>query len=66
LFPAEYEPVIREFIELYRMINQIMVFTGYIHSFDDSVVRVDLNHPMAGKLLKFDTEIVWNSSCKCA
>jgi FKBP-type peptidyl-prolyl cis-trans isomerase SlyD len=57
LFPAEYEPVIGNSLNL-QDDQSDQVFTGYIHSFDDSVVRVDLNHPMAGKLLKFDTEIV--------
>jgi FKBP-type peptidyl-prolyl cis-trans isomerase SlyD len=40
------------------MINQIRFLPDIFTVLDDSVVRVDLNHPMAGKLLKFDTEIV--------
>ncbi len=34
------------------------VFTGVIKEFDDKTVKVDLNHPLAGKVLKFDIEIV--------
>ncbi len=31
---------------------------GYIQSWDESTVTVDINHPLAGKTLVFDVEIV--------
>ncbi len=33
-------------------------FVGYIQDWDDATVTVDMNHPMAGKTLVFDVEIV--------
>ena len=33
-------------------------FVGVISKFDDDEVTVDLNHPMAGKTLNFDIEVV--------
>jgi FKBP-type peptidyl-prolyl cis-trans isomerase 2 len=33
-------------------------FVGTISEFDNDVVMVDLNHPMAGKTLNFDLELV--------
>lgn len=31
---------------------------GVVESFDDSKVRVDFNHPLAGKTLQFDVKII--------
>lgn len=36
--------------------NQL--FTGFITAFDDEKVTVDLNHPLAGRTLVFDVEVV--------
>ncbi len=57
LFPEDYEPEIGNSLNL-QDDESDQVFTGYIDGFDDQVVRIDLNHPMAGKQLKFETEII--------
>jgi len=34
------------------------MFPAAIHKIDGDIVHVDLNHPLAGKTLKFDLELV--------
>ncbi len=57
LFPEDFEPALGMSLNLQDG-ETGQVFQGVIEEFDDAIVRVDLNHPLAGKQLKFETEVV--------
>ncbi|HNY19583.1 MAG TPA: peptidylprolyl isomerase [Flexilinea sp.] len=56
LFPEDYIPALGSVLHLQDESDQ--VYTAYIQDFNENSVIVDLNHPLAGKELKFDIEIV--------
>ncbi len=56
LFPEDYDPEIGEMLTLQDENDEII--TAFITAFDDQIIEVDLNHPLAGKDLKFDIEVI--------
>lgn len=57
IFPEEFELEIGSPLHL-REDESGEVFQAYIQSYDDQNVTLDLNHPLAGKELKFEVEVV--------
>lgn len=57
LFPEDFAPAIGMPLNLQDG-ETGQIFQGTIESFDDVIIRVDLNHPLAGKQLKFEAEVV--------
>lgn len=57
IFPEEYNLEIGESLHL-RQDDTEEIYTAYIQSYDDQNVVLDLNHPLAGKDLKFEVEVV--------
>ncbi len=57
LFPEGYSFEIGEALHL-QDDESDEIFTAYIASYNDENVQVDLNHPLAGKDLKFEVEVV--------
>ena len=55
-FPEDFDYTLGNFVPLTNDTGAQMV--GRIHEVDDETVTVDLNHPMAGKTLNFDIEVL--------
>ena len=55
-FPENMEPQVGQFLEVHRDDGQIMAVM--VAEISDQVVTLDANHPMAGKDLNFDIELV--------
>ena len=55
-FPEDFEPEVGVVVHGNNPQGQQMV--ARIHDFDDKEITLDFNHPMAGKTLNFEIEIV--------
>jgi peptidylprolyl isomerase len=55
-FPEDLDPEIGEQLEMYRPDGQTMIVT--VTDVTNSTVTLDANHPLAGKDLTFDIELV--------
>lgn len=57
MFPAGFDLTVGNPLHLQDEDTE-QIITAYIVDYDDNVVKVDLNHPLAGKTLAFDIEVI--------